>query len=94
MAELSLFVGMYDIAEESTRYKIRHLLYGYGVRGQYSVFDCWLDQVMRKQLHSQLQSLLQSSSDRIVLARILFPKRIYSLGKQPGLIPADYFYIG
>lgn len=94
MAERRLFTGMYDIHDERIRRVVRQLLCGYGVRSEYSVFDCWLDPTMRGRLLAQLADILEDDTDCFALVRVLDQQAIGYFGDSPPVRDPDYFYIG
>jgi len=66
-------VVAYDITDDKRRNKIAKCLEGYGVRVNYSVFECVLKPARFKQMKASLEKLLDSDEDTI---------RIYQLCKE------------
>lgn len=93
MSHSILWTGMYDLSDDKLRQLTRQLFEGYGLRTQYSVFECWLDAATREALMGQLGDLCRKH-DRVAFAQIIKPQDILTLGTQPVVVPADYFYIG
>lgn len=54
---MSLYVISYDIAKDKTRTKVAKLLENYGVRMQYSVFECDLDDKRFNELYSEIKKM-------------------------------------
>lgn len=54
---MSLYVISYDIAKDKTRTKVAKLLENYGVRMQYSVFECDLDDKRFNELFSEIKKM-------------------------------------
>ncbi|MDD2466494.1 MAG: CRISPR-associated endonuclease Cas2 [Desulfobulbus sp.] len=48
----------YDIEEDAIRRKVANILHDHGVRVQYSVFECFLDEAQQAALRLQLTALL------------------------------------
>jgi len=63
----------YDISDDKRRYKIAKCLEGYGVRVNYSVFECVLKTGSIKKMITSLNKLLNTNEDTI---------RIYYLCKE------------
>ena len=93
MSHSMLWTGMYDLSDDKLRQLMRQLFEGYGLRTQYSVFECWLDRATRQALMMQLGELCEQH-DRVAFAQVIKPHDIITLGSQPTVAPADYFYIG
>ena len=55
----------YDIPDDRRRTKVMNLLYGYGVRVQYSVFECELRPTDLEQLKQRMRRLLQKETDDV-----------------------------
>jgi CRISPR-associated protein Cas2 len=66
-------VVAYDITDDKRRNKIAKCIEGYGMRVNYSVFECVLKPSGFKQLKKSLEKLLNSDEDTI---------RIYQLCKD------------
>ena len=54
---MSLYVISYDIAKDKTITKVAKLLENYGVRMQYSVFECDLDDKRFNELFSEIKKM-------------------------------------
>lgn len=57
----------YDIRCPKRWRKAYKLLQGYGERLQYSMFRCWLNQRVREKLRWQLEEILESEDDLILI---------------------------
>ncbi len=85
------YVISYDIAEDRTRTKLAKLLEGYGVRIQYSVFECSLTDARFKKLYGEILKLI--TEERMGSVRF-YPicrnctEKIVTIGK-PLRVPAD-----
>ncbi|MBD1389284.1 CRISPR-associated endonuclease Cas2 [Neiella sp. HB171785] len=55
----------YDISDNKTRRAVERTLKNYGIRVQYSVFECQINKNKFAQLRWQLQQLIDPLSDRI-----------------------------
>ncbi len=89
-----LYAGMYDVADDYRRRQLFYLLRAYGVHGQYSLFECWLDAVGRTQLLDQLQDLIDPKEDRVALARIPHPTDVQLFGQAQPAAHENFLYIG
>lgn len=56
-----LWMITYDISKHKIRHNISKELQNYGLRVQYSVFECRLNKKQLKQLRSTLQELIEES---------------------------------
>ena len=68
------YVISYDIESDRTRRKLAKLLEGYGVRIQYSVFECNLTDKRFQKLYTEIFQLTSGKSDGSV--------RFYSICKN------------
>ena len=68
------YVISYDIESDRTRRKLAKLLEGYGVRIQYSVFECNLTDTRFQKLYKEIFQLTSGKSDGSV--------RFYSICKN------------
>ena len=70
MAELHhWYIVAYDIRSPKRWRKAYKLLQGYGSRLQYSMFRCWLNPREREKLRWQLESIL-TTEDELLLIRL------------------------
>ena len=68
MAELkNWYLVCYDIRCPKRWRKAYKLLEGYGSRLQFSVFRCWLSQRMREKLRWELEKILTSEDDLLLI---------------------------
>ncbi len=58
-------VVSYDIPDDRRRTKVMNLLYGYGMRVQYSVFECELRPADLEQLKQRMRRLIQKETDDV-----------------------------
>jgi CRISPR-associated protein Cas2 len=59
------FVVAYDIVQDHRRQKVMNTLKNYGLRVQYSVFECELTMQRADQLLERLASLIDPKRDRV-----------------------------
>jgi len=59
------FVIAYDIEKDRRRTKVMSTLKDYGLRVQYSVFECDLDSSRMAELKSRLEALIDRRKDRV-----------------------------
>ena len=64
-----LIVVSYDIPDDRRRTKLAHNLKDFGVRVQYSVFECLLELPQVDALRSRIERLMDPAEDRIRLYR-------------------------
>ena len=69
-----VYVVSYDIASDRTRRKLAKLLEGYGVRIQYSVFECRLTEKRFQKMYQDVFEITENVQDGSV--------RIYMLCKN------------
>jgi CRISPR-associated protein Cas2 len=59
------FVIAYDVEKDRRRNKVMSALKDYGLRVQYSVFECELDLRKMAELKSRLEALIDRRKDRV-----------------------------
>lgn len=64
-----LIVVSYDIPDDRRRTKLAHNLKDFGVRVQYSVFECLLEPAQVDALRSRIGRLIDPAEDRVRLYR-------------------------
>ncbi len=62
---MMLYVVTYDIPEDKRRKKVADLLEGYGVRVQYSVFECVLSSQKCRELKKRMRKRIKKKEDSI-----------------------------
>ncbi len=62
-------VVSYDVPDDRRRTKLAHNLKDFGVRVQYSVFECLLEPPQVEALRSRIGKLMDPANDRIRLYR-------------------------
>ena len=65
-----LTVIAYDVTDDRRRARVSTLLEDYGLRVNYSVFECELDGKEFAQLQEQLARLIDDREDRVVFYRL------------------------
>lgn len=80
-----LYLICYDIVKNSRRTKAAHLLEGYGLRVQKSVFECVLTQRQYDMLHRKLGQYIQADEDQVRFYPMTAHTRhkVITLGVQP-----------
>lgn len=75
----------YDIVLDRRRNKVAHLLEGYGMRVQKSVFECVLTPDQRNLLQRQLNRYIQPDEDQVRFYPLSprYRKKVLVLGLQP-----------
>ena len=56
----------YDIADAKRLHRIAETCADFGVRVQYSLFECWLEDEQFQELWARLRSLAHENEDRLV----------------------------
>lgn len=59
------YLVCYDITHDRRRNRVAHLLEGYGLRVQRSVFECVLDEAQRQLLLRKLEQYLKLEEDQV-----------------------------
>lgn len=65
----------YDISSDHRRHLLSQLLTGWGVRVQYSAFECVLNQHEIKKLQRQINRLIRAEQDQVVILQCAAPGR-------------------
>lgn len=80
-----LYLVCYDIVKNSRRTKAAHLLEGYGLRVQKSVFECVLNKHQYEMLHRKLSDYIKSEEDQVRFYPMTAHTRrkVIVLGVQP-----------
>jgi CRISPR-associated protein Cas2 len=60
-----LYLITYDISDDKRRKKVSDLLEGYGVRVQYSVFECILNKSKYDELRKRLKKRVKEGEDSV-----------------------------
>jgi len=75
----------YDIVLDRRRNKVAHLLEGYGMRVQKSVFECVLSSDQRDMLQKKLQRYIKPKEDQVRFYPLSprYRQKVLVLGLQP-----------
>lgn len=60
----------YDISSDKRRDKVAKVCESYGVRIQFSVFECPLDELRLQQLRAHLEELINRDADQVLLVTL------------------------
>lgn len=90
------FIVAYDVSNDNRRVKIAKLLSDYGMRTQYSVFECYLKAEDLSQLREKAAALLKDKTDAVYC----FPlceacrRKIVRIGKKVAgsVEPPPYYW--
>jgi len=89
----NLIVVSYDIPDDRRRYRLSHAVKDFGIRVQYSVFECHLELDELEKLRKRVQKLIEPAEDSVRLYRFCqdcgAKQEIYGLG-QPTEEPEVY----
>lgn len=85
----------YDIVKDSRRNKVAHLLEGYGLRVQKSVFECVLNEKQYESLQKKLLKYLNKREDQLRFYPLSANCRskVVVLGVQPKYAVDDVAFI-
>jgi CRISPR-associated protein Cas2 len=64
------YLVSYDISDPKRLRQVARSLEGFGVRLQYSVFECPLDDLRLAKLKAELQSLLDHAEDQVLFVSL------------------------
>jgi CRISPR-associated protein Cas2 len=82
---VNLIVVTYDIPDDRRRLRLAHALKDFGVRVQYSVFECHLEPADLDRLRKRLEKLAEPAEDSVRLYRFCqdcgTKQEIYGQGK-------------
>jgi len=70
MEKRTRYVVVYDIPDDRRRNRVAKWLQGYGLRVQYSVFECCLDERQFRRLWEGLRRRIQEEEDSIRAYRL------------------------
>ncbi len=65
MARKEMYVVVYDISNDKRRTKLHNKLLDFGTPVQYSVFECHLDQKMKKKMDEGIKKILRPRKDSL-----------------------------
>jgi len=60
----------YDICDPKRLRRVAKLLEGYGIRLQYSVFECVLDELRLRELQAELHPILHHDEDQVLFVSL------------------------
>lgn len=64
------YLVAYDITDTKRRNRVSHILEGYGVRVQFSVFECMLKNSIFEEMMEKLSETLNKTEDSLRIYRI------------------------
>jgi len=65
MSHPTFYLICYDVVNDRRRNQVAHLLEGYGLRVQKSVFECVLTEHQYEMLHRKLHRAIHASEDQV-----------------------------
>lgn len=85
MSHSSFYLICYDVVNDRRRNRVSHLLQGYGLRVQKSVFECVLNTDQYEMLHKKLLRYLKQEEDQVRFYPISGPcrRKVLIVGWQP-----------
>lgn len=92
---MTFYLVCYDIVKDSRRNKVAHLLEGYGLRVQKSVFEVVLDEQQYEKLQKMLLKYLNQREDQLRFYPLSVRNRskVLVLGVQPKFAVDDAAFI-
>jgi CRISPR-associated protein Cas2 len=89
------YIISYDITDDKRRLRIANLLLNYGVRVQYSVFECRLNEALLAKLRARLERLLKPDEDNIRIYRLCTAceREIIALGNAEAIVEKDVYIV-
>ena len=75
----------YDITDDKRRRQLVKLLKGFGVRTQYSFFECLLSDAQLVKLKQGIRAIVSKDEDRVGIMHVCAPcfSRIFRIGYRP-----------
>ena len=85
MRNPTFYLVCYDVVKDRRRNRVAHLLEGYGLRVQKSVFECVLTEHQYEMLHRKLGNYIEAAEDQVRFYPLSAPTRrkVVILGLQP-----------
>jgi len=82
------YLVCYDISDPRRLRRVAQACEGFGIRFQFSVFECLLDGLGKQRLHSRLSDIINHDVDQVLLVDIgpeegRSDERYESLGRPP-----------
>jgi len=79
------YLVCYDVVVDKRRTKVAHILEGYGLRAQKSVFECVLTPDQREMLNKKLAKFINDEEDQVRFYPMSprYRKRVAVMGMQP-----------
>ena len=86
-----LYLVSYDIVKDKQRTKLAKKLLDFGIRVQYSVFECDLDNKRLKEMLAQIKHFVDKKTDSLRIYKICdsCSKQIKSLGIKTGWLEEE-----
>ncbi|MDF9391723.1 MULTISPECIES: CRISPR-associated endonuclease Cas2 [Methylococcus] len=94
MAKRTLYLGAYDVSDDTRLRAALKVLRNYSTGGQKSVFECFLSALEKRQLLEDIAGVIDLTEDRFFLIRLDPASKVAVLGTA--IAPADpaYYYVG
>jgi len=93
MANRSLYLAAYDVADARRLRAALDLVKGYSTGGQKSVHECFLSEAERAGLLRDVALVLDQADDSFLLLRLDPRARVLTLGKGIAPMGSPYFYV-
>lgn len=94
MSERDLYIAAYDIASAKRLRAALKLVKGHATGGQKSAYECFLTPAERRNLLSDLGSVIEPEEDRFLLIRLDPRSRVHTLGIGEPPQDPPFFYCG
>jgi CRISPR-associated protein Cas2 len=88
-----LYLAAYDVSDPKRLQQALHVLRGYAIGGQKSVFECFLGEAEKRALLAEVATVLDLEEDRFFLVRLDPRSKVQTLGIAVRPVDPSYFYI-
>lgn len=89
-----LYLIGYDVSDNATRQRVLRAIKGNAIGGQKSVYECWLDEGELDAARSELQQLVGTGNDRVIVTCLDTRAAIHTLGVAVAPHDGSHFYMG
>lgn len=94
MTQRTLFIAAYDIAAPDRLRAALKVLRDYSTGGQKSVFECFLSDVEKRALLTEVAAVIDAEEDRFLLMRLEPRVKVVTLGIAVAPVDPDFYYVG
>jgi CRISPR-associated protein Cas2 len=94
MSKRALYLAAYDVSDPKRLRRALAAVKEHATGGQKSVYECYLSDVERADLLSELEAVLALEEDRFMLIRLDPRCRVETLGIAVQPADPNFFYVG